>query len=87
MLMLTKRTSGFWKAVREAVVKSLYRVPMPMMTSASAASRFAAVVPVAPTPPRYCGWSKASAPPPACVVPTGMPVASTSARRCSSAPE
>jgi hypothetical protein len=32
--MLTKRTPRSWKAVREAVVKSLYRVPIPMIRSA-----------------------------------------------------
>ncbi|BDZ42103.1 hypothetical protein GCM10025865_14020 [Paraoerskovia sediminicola] len=51
--MLTNRTSGSWKAVREPEVKSLYLVPMPMTTSAAAAIRFAAVEPVAPTPPTY----------------------------------
>jgi hypothetical protein len=73
MLTFTNCTPASWKAVREAVVKSLYRVPMPMTTSASAAMRFAAVVPVAPMPPRYWGWSQVSEPPPAWVVPTGMP--------------
>ena len=35
--MLTKRTSGLVNAVRDALVKSLYRVPIPMTTSASVA--------------------------------------------------
>jgi len=36
-----------------------------------------ASVPVAPTPPRFGGWSQFGTPPPACEVPSGMPVAST----------
>ena len=55
--MLTNRTSGFWKAVRQAVVKSEYRVPIPITTSASRATALAAVVPVEPIAPRHCGWS------------------------------
>lgn len=55
--MLTNFTSGFWNAVRDAVVKSAYRVPIPITRSASRASAFAAVVPVDPTAPTDCGWS------------------------------
>ena len=33
-----KRTDGFWNAVFEALVKSLYRVPIPITRSASRAS-------------------------------------------------
>ena len=79
-LMLTKRTPGSWNADFDAVVKSLQRVPTPITTSASRASRLAAAVPVAPTAPRLSGWSETSAPRPACVSQTGMPVASTSSR-------
>ena len=57
-------------------MKSLYRVPTPITTSASRASAFAAGVPVAPTPPTASGWSHGSAPLPAWVSATGMPVAS-----------
>ena len=42
-LMLTKRTSGSAKRLREAVVKSLQRVPTPSTRSASRASALAAV--------------------------------------------
>ena len=45
------------EAVREAVVKSLQRVPTPRITSASRAAALAAVVPVAPIAPRAWGWS------------------------------
>ena len=38
MFMLTKRTSGFWNAVLEAVVKSDQRVPTPMTRAASRAA-------------------------------------------------
>ena len=55
MLRFTNRTPGCWNAVREAVVKSLYRVPTPSTTSASAASAFATGEPVAPTPPTAHG--------------------------------
>ncbi len=79
--MFTKRTPGSWKADFDAVVKSLHRVPTPMTTSASRARRFAADVPVAPTAPRLSGWSETSAPRPAWVSHTGMPVASAKARR------
>jgi hypothetical protein len=54
---LTKRTSGAAKTLRDAVVKSLQRVPTPSTTSASRASAFAAVVPVAPTAPTAHAWS------------------------------
>jgi hypothetical protein len=56
-LMFTNRTPGAAKTVRDAVVKSLHRVPMPMTTSASRANALAAVVPVAPTAPTLRGWS------------------------------
>ena len=54
-LRLTNRTSGCWNAVRDAVVKSLYRVPTPITTSASRASALATGEPVDPTPPTACG--------------------------------
>lgn len=82
-LTFTNVTSGFWNAVREAVVKSLYRVPMPMTTSARAARALATGEPVEPTPPTACGWSQETAPLPACVSATGMPVACANARNCS----
>jgi hypothetical protein len=63
--MLTNRTAGFWNAVRLAVVKSEYRVPMPITTSASRAIALAAVVPVEPIAPRHCGWSYTRVPLPA----------------------
>ena len=75
MFRFTKVTSGFWNAVFEAVVKSLYRVPTPMMTSASRASAFATGDPVDPTPPTACGWSHRIPPLPAWVSATGIPVA------------
>ena len=84
--MFTKVTWGFWNAVRLAVVKSLYLVPIPITRSASAARRLAAGVPVAPTPPRFRGWSQGSEPPPAWLVPTGIPVDSANWRSASSAP-
>ena len=80
MFTLTKRTASLRNAVFDAVVKSDQRVPMPITTSASAAMRFAAKVPVAPIAPSDDGWSYGSDPFPACVSPTGMPVASQSAR-------
>jgi hypothetical protein len=48
---LTNRTPGSGKIVREAVVKSVNRVPTPITRSASVASASAAVVPVAPSAP------------------------------------
>ena len=66
-------------------MKSLQRVPIPITRSASAASRFAAAVPVAPTAPSASGWSESSEPLPACVSPTGMPVA-LGERRSAAAP-
>ena len=45
------------KMLREAVVKSLQRVPTPRTRSASRAIALAAVVPVAPIAPTACGWS------------------------------
>ena len=71
--MLTNRTPGSAKTVREAVVKSLHLVPMPMTTSARAASSLAAGVPVAPIAPTHSGSSERIDPLPACVWPTGMP--------------
>jgi hypothetical protein len=56
-LRLTKRTSSSAKSVRDAVVKSLQRVPTPSTASASRASAFAAVVPVAPIAPTAHAWS------------------------------
>src|SRR5580692_9321034 len=47
---------------------------MPRIRSASRAMIFAPGVPVTPTAPSCCGWSKASEPLPACVSQTGMPV-------------
>ena len=79
-LTLTKRTPGSWNADFDAVVKSLQRVPTPITRSASRASRLAAGVPVAPIAPSADGWSEGSAPRPACVSATGIPVASASAR-------
>ena len=43
--------------VLDAVVKSEYRVPTPMTTSASRATMLAPFVPVAPIAPRADGWS------------------------------
>src|SRR3954464_8898312 len=54
-LRLTNRTSGSWNAVFDAVVKSLYLVPMPTTTSASLASALATGEPVEPTPPPASG--------------------------------
>ncbi len=78
--MLMKRTPGSWKADFEAVVKSLQRVPRPIMRSASAASWFAAAFPVAPTAPRLSGRSETRAPRPAWVSHTGMPLCMREAR-------
>ena len=55
-LRLMKRASSA-NSEREAVVKSLQRVPTPRITSASRAIALAAVVPVAPIAPSDCGWS------------------------------
>ena len=85
--MLTNRAPPAWNAVREAVVKSLQRVPIPMTTSASRARALAAVVPVEPIAPISWGWPCGSEPLPACDSPTGMPVASQNAWRAASAPE
>ena len=82
-----KRTSGSWKADLDAVVKSPQRVPMPMTRSASRARRLAAAVPVEPTAPEESGWLETSAPRPAWVSHTGIPVASTSARSAAVASE
>ena len=54
---MMKRTSGCWKAVFDAVVKSEYRVPIPMIRSAPPAWRLAPSVPVTPMAPSDCGWS------------------------------
>jgi hypothetical protein len=72
--------AGSWNADFDAVVKSLQRVPTPITRSASRASRLARRVPVAPTAPSSADDRRRSAPRPACVSHTGMPVASTSAR-------
>ncbi len=80
-LMLTKRARG--KAVWEAVVKSVQRVPIPITRSASRARRLAASPPLTPTGPTFCGWSQDSDPLPAWVSATGMPVRSQ--KRASSA--
>ena len=79
-LTFTNRTPGSWNADFDDVVKSLQRVPTPITRSASRARRLAAGVPVAPIAPSAERWSEGSAPRPACVSPTGMPVASASAR-------
>jgi hypothetical protein len=73
--MLMNRTPSAAKAVFEAVVKSLSRDPMTITRSAVRARRLAAVVPVTPIAPTACGASNGSDPFPACVSPTGMPVA------------
>ena len=69
--------------MRDAVVKSEYRVPTPITTSASRASALATGEPVDPTPPTACGWSHRIAPLPAWVSATGIPVASANARNAS----
>ena len=79
-LTLTKRTCGQPNAVRDAVVKSLYLVPIPITTSACAAIRLAAAVPVLPSAPRASGWSNGRDPFPAWVSATGTPAASANAR-------
>jgi hypothetical protein len=84
-LTLTNRTSGLANAVREALVKSLYRVPTPITTSASRASALATGEPVEPTPPTAQGWSHRTPPLPAWVSETGMPVTSAKRRRTSCA--
>jgi hypothetical protein len=55
--MLTNRTFGCPNTVRDAVVKSLYLVPMPMTTSACLAIWLAAALPVLPMAPSASGWS------------------------------
>ena len=52
--MLTNRASSR-NSHLEAVVKSVYRVPTPMTTSASRAISLAAEQPVVPMPPRFRG--------------------------------
>ena len=64
-------------------MKSLYRVPTPITTSASRASAFATGVPVEPTPPTASGWSHGTAPLPAWVSETGIPVVSAKRRSAS----
>ena len=54
-------------------MKSVHLVPMPITTSARAASSLAAVVPVAPIAPAHSGSSERMDPLPAWVWPTGMP--------------
>ena len=73
MLMPTNVAPGCWKVVREAVTKSPIRVPMPMTTSASRASRLAARPPFVPAGPAFIGWFQGRAPLPAWVSTTGMP--------------
>jgi hypothetical protein len=53
--MFRNRTPGFWKAVLDAVVKSLRRVPIAITRSASRAAMFAPGVPVTPMAPRFIG--------------------------------
>ena len=74
-------------SVREPVVKSCNRVPTANTTSAAAAARFAAAVPVTPIAPRFSAWSCASAPLPACVSVTGIPCAWANRARSSVASE
>ncbi len=81
-------TNTFEKAAATAptnntAVKSLNRVPTPITTSASRAMMFAPSVPVTPTAPKFSGWLYGSAPFPAIVSPTGMPVRSTKCRSAS----
>ncbi len=64
-LTFANRTWGLAKIVWLAVVKSEYRVPMPITRSASRAKVLAAVPPVDPTPPTAIRWSKLIAPLPA----------------------
>ena len=73
--------------MRLAVVKSEKRVPIPSTRSASAATRLAANVPVAPIAPSDSGWSYASAPFPAWVSATGIPARSANDRSASAASE
>ena len=73
--------------MRLAVVKSEKRVPIPSTRSASAATRLAANVPVAPIAPSDSGWSYGSAPLPACVSATGIPAASANERSADDASE
>ena len=54
-LMLTKRTPGSLNWVLEAVVKSEYRVPMPITRSALSAMWLPESPPVEPTPPMAQG--------------------------------
>ena len=71
--MFTNLASGL-KSHFEEVVKSVYLVPTPIMTSASLAISLAAEHPVTPIPPRFSGWSNRTAPLPAWVSPNGIPV-------------
>ena len=70
-MMFTNRASSR-NSHFEEVVKSVYRVPTPMIRSASLASRLAAAQPVTPMPPRFRGWSHTRALLPAWVSPKGM---------------
>ena len=83
--MLTKRTSGCWKAVFDAVAKSVKRVPMPMTRSAAAAISLAPREPATPAPCRLRSWSQCIVPLPAWVSATGMPVCSAKAVMAASA--
>lgn len=61
------RTSGCRNSHFEAVVKSVKRVPTPIIKSASFAIVLAALFPVTPMPPRFSGSLPAIQPFPACV--------------------
>ena len=61
-------------------------VPMARMTSASAASRFAAGEPQNPVMPTSCGWSGGNTPVPMSVCATGRPATSASRQTCDAAP-
>ncbi len=85
-LRFTNRAPGA-KSDPEAVVKSVHRVPIPRTTSASRAAASAGAVPVCPMPPRHCGWSHRSAPFPAWVSATAIPVAAAKSARAAHASE
>ena len=57
-------------------MKSINRVPMARITSASAASALAEVEPTMPIGPTWAGWSWVTVPLPAMVSHSGMPRAS-----------
>ena len=66
------RTPGCRNSHFEAVVKSVKRVPTPIIKSASFAIVLAALFPVTPTPPRFSGSLPAIQPFPACVSANGI---------------